>query len=340
MVWNKTVMTVLLEWDYGQRSRGPSCDKLWFYDSFEKLCTRVVPFWYDQYLTEPARLQEDLLAMVEEVRPDLVFFLPFQDQFSFATLDTLKTKTTTLAWFGDDTWRFDSYSIHYAPHFSRIATADMLSMERYRSLGLDPILTEWAAAEPLSARIGPLGPDETYEYDVSFVGGTNKFRAWFLKKLAGYGIRVDCFGAGWPNGRLSFEAMEQVFRKSRINLNISNSVNHDIRFILSSPRNLLNYLRTPKRAEQVKARNFEIPMAGGFQLSNYVLGLERHFDIGRDIAVYNSPEECVQLIRYYLANEEARQSVLAESHRRVLAEHTYLKRFESILQQIFGTAVS
>lgn len=335
-IWNKTVLTVLLQWDYGQQSRGPSCDKLWFFDSLEKLCQSVVPFWYDQYLSDPATLQEDLLAIAAEVKPDLIFFLPFQEQFSFATLDRLKELTTTVAWFGDDTWRFDSFSSRYAPHFSRVATADLMSISKYRRIGVDAILTEWAAATPISERIGPLDPSESYEYDVSFVGGKNKFRAWFLAQMAKQGIKIECFGAGWPNGRLSFAEMEQVFRKSKINLNISNSINHDIRFVLSSPRNLLNYLRTPKRAEQVKARNFEIPLAGGFQVSNYVLGLERHFEIGKEIAVYNTPEECVQQIRFFLENDDARQEVLGRSHERAIKEHTYINRLNNILQNIWS----
>lgn len=334
--WDKTILTVLLQWDYNQKSRGASAEKLWFYDTFVDLATRVEVFWYDEYLTDLPLLQERLLAKAREVNPDLIFFIPFQEQFSFTTLDQLKNSYTTLAWFGDDTWRFDSFSSRYAPHFTYVATTDPFCMEKHKRLGAQPILTEWAAAKPLSEKIGPLDAGETYLYDVSFVGGYNVYRAWFIKMLARTGIKVECFGVGWPNDRVSFEQMEQIFRTSRINLNISNSVNHDIRFICSSLHNLRNYLRSTKRAEQVKARNFEIPLAGGFQLSNYVLGLQRHLVIGDEIAIYVTPEDCVQLIGYYLENEEARMKVLLKGYDRARQEHTYDYRLATILEMLWG----
>jgi spore maturation protein CgeB len=333
--WPKTVLTVLLQWDYGKPERGESCEKLWFYDNMVKLVERVIPFWYDDYLEDLPRLQELLLETAGEVQPDLIFFIPFQEQFTRETLDQLKTRHTTIAWFGDDTWRFDSFSSHYAPHFTLIATTDPFSLGKYRDIGAAPILTEWAAAAPVSEVIVPLGNNEDYQYAVSFVGGHNAYRAWFISRLERAGITVDCFGAGWPRGRVGFAEMEQIFRKSRINLNISNSVNHDIRFVLGGVRNLKNYLRSPKQAEQVKARNFEIPVAGGFQLTNYVPGIERHFLIGSEIAVYTTPEDCIDQIRYYLANEGIRTDVVARSHDRARTEHTYEQRLAHILDRIW-----
>lgn len=333
-LWNKTILTVFLQWDYGKPERGVSGEKLWFYDNLVKLAARVEAFWYDDYLEDLPLLQQKLLAKAREVDPDLIFFIPFKDHFSTDTLDLLKSSYTTIAWFGDDTWRFDSFSSRYAPHYSWVATTDPFSLSKYRKIGACPILTEWAA-EP-SGEIGPLRADEAYEFDVSFVGGHNPYRSWLVNRLLRSGIRVECFGAGWPNGRVSFERMEEIFRKSRINLNISNSVNHDIRFVLGGPLNLVTYLRSGKRAEQVKARNFEIPLAGGFQLSNYVPGLERHLAIGREIAVYNTPEECAQLIGHYLENEELRMEMLICGHERAKNEHTYLHRLERLLSETWA----
>lgn len=331
---NKSVLAVLLQYDYGRPERGVSAEKLWFYDNLVKLTERVEVFWYDDYLNNLPLLQQHVIDKAREISPDLIFFVPFLDQFTFETLDLLKKSYTTVAWFGDDTWRFDSFSSRYAPHFSYVATTDPFSVNSYKRIGVVPILTEWAA-ELYSERMGPLGETESYEYDVSFVGGHSRYRAWLIERLACSGIKVSCFGAGWPNGRVSFERMEQIFRTSRINLNISNSINHDIRFVLSSVRNFANYFRAAKRAEQVKARNFEIPLAGGFQLSNYVLGLERHLAIGQEIAIYTTPEDCAQLIRYYLENEEMRMNMLLRGHERAKSEHTYLHRLDGIFREIW-----
>lgn len=332
--FGKKILAVLLEWDYGDPARGVSCEKLWFYDTLRHLAPSTEAFWYDEYLNKTDLLQRALLEKASRLRPDLIFFVPYTDQFSFETLDALKTIAPTIAWFGDDTWRFESFSKRYAPHFTHVATTDPLSIPGYRRIGIEPILTEWAG-QIASVDLGIPPAGAPYEHEVSFVGGRNEYRGWLIGQLKRSGVEVACYGAGWPNGRISFEAMEQVFRNSRINLNISNSVKTDLRFAIAGLRNFAVYLRSPKKAEQVKARNFEIPLCGGFQLTDYAIGLERHFVIGREIAIFNTPEECALQIRYYRNNESERREVLEAGYRRAAAEHTFMKRLSDILCRLW-----
>ena len=332
--WDKTVLTVMMEWDYCKRERGESGGKQAFVENLEKLVTRIEPFWFDDYIDLKAQLQIELIKKADEVKPDLIFFNTFTDQFTTETLDYLKDRYTTCAWFGDDQWRFENYTSIYAPHYTFSTTTDPWSISKYRRLGIEPILTQWAA-QPFSDTLGPLSQEEAYEYDVSFVGGFNPYRHWFISYLRKQDIQVTCFGAGWPNGRISFAEMEQIFRKSRINLNLSNSVSHDVRFILGGVKNVINYLRSNKRVEQMKARNFEIPLAGGFQLANYVAGLERYFKICEELGIYALPEDCAQMIKYYLDNENIREKVCILGHQRAVSEHTYFHRIKNILKEIW-----
>jgi spore maturation protein CgeB len=249
-------------------------------------------------------------------------------------LDRLKDKYATFCWFGDDMWRFENFSVKYAPHFTHVSTTDPFRLSQYESIGIRAILTEWGG-QPYSEKIGLLGPGESYAHDVSFVGGSNAYRKWFIRQLSRKGIEVACYGAGWPRGRLSFAEMEQIFRKSRINLNISNSVSHDIRFVLSGVGNLAVYLRSPKRAEAVKARNFEVPFAGGFHLAQYAVGLDRHFDIGKEFAEYTTPEDCALQIAYYLEREDLRNEIARKGHLRALKDHSFRQRIQNILAEIW-----
>ncbi len=331
---NKKILAVLLEWDYGIKSRGPSIEQTCFVESLRQLVATVEPLWYDDHLRDTDPLQELVRSRARALRPDLIFFVPYADQFTTATLDALKLDYPTYAWFGDDQWRFDSFTAGYAPHFTHVSTTDPWSVVKYRQLGIEPILTQWAG-QPFAEERGTLMDESGFACDVSFVGAKTKYRYWFVQRLARNGIPVTCFGAGWPNGRVDNETMERIFRTSRINLNISNSVSHDIRFVFSNPRNLLHYLRSPKRVEQMKARNFEIPIAGGFQLANYVPCLERYLAIGDEVAVYTTPEECTGQIRYYLAEEAERRRIAARGHARALSEHTYRQRLERILAAIW-----
>jgi spore maturation protein CgeB len=337
LMWNKTVLAVMLQWDYGQASRGISIEKSSFFFAMQQLVQRVEPFWYDEYLDNTSPLQELVVARARELQPDLIFFIPYTDQFTVETLDSLKIISPTYCWFGDDQWRFESFTARYASHFTHVSTTDPWSIPKYRAMGIDPILTQWAG-QPFSEELGALADEQLFAHDVSFVGARTNYRAWFVQQLAKRGIHVTCFGAGWPNGRVDNTTMERIFRTSRINLNISNSVSRDVRFVMSSPRSLLHYLRSPKRVEQMKARNFEISLAGGFQLTNYVPCLERYLAIGDEIALYSTPEECAGQISYYLAESAERCRMAARGHARVLNEHTYRHRVEHILRHVWGEA--
>jgi spore maturation protein CgeB len=332
--WDKTVLAVLLQWDYGQQSRGESLEKVCFFPALLATVERVEVLWYDALLNDREVLQHSLLELVNRLKPDLVFFLPLAEEFSTVYLRELSRHTPTFSWFGDDQWRFDSYSYRYAPCYSYVSTTDPWSMKKYAAIGIQPVLTQWAA-QPLAGGPGSFEDDGAYRYDVSFVGGANRYRRWFVRHLASHGVHVDCFGAGWYNGRVDFSGMLDIFRTSRINLNISNSVNPDARFILSGFRNLVSYLRSPKRVEQIKARNFEIPLAGGFQLSNYVPGLERYLCIGEEVAIYSTPDDCISQIQYYLEAVTEREKIARAGNRRTALEHTYTHRLAQIFTRIW-----
>ncbi|WNQ10425.1 glycosyltransferase [Paenibacillus aurantius] len=336
--WKKKILTVMLQYDYGDKNRGYSGEKMWFHDNLKKMSTKVEAFWYDDYLNDKFALEKDLMVKIDSLNPDLIFFVLYQDQFDPNFLKRLKEKYCTYCWFGDDQWRFDNFTKIYAPCFSFVSTTDPWSIIKYNKIGISPILTDWAAQQ-YSEEIGPLDLQESYNYEVTFVGGYNHYRGWLINTLTKkHGINVECFGTGWPNGRVSYEQMENIFRKSKINLNISNSASHDIRFIFGDIRNLKEWLTSTKRSEQVKARNFEIPLAGGFQLTNYSLGLERHFIIGDEVAVYNNPEECANQIFFYLENDGLRRGIVQKSHTKAKENHNYIERLNSIMENIFNSA--
>jgi spore maturation protein CgeB len=81
---------------------------------------------------------------------------------------------------------------------------------------------------------------------------------------------------------------------------------------------------------QIKGRNFEVPGCGGFLLTERVPHLERYFELGREVAVYDDAADLVEQVEYWLGHEEERAAVADAGHRRVLAEHTYDHRFAEI----------
>ncbi|WP_278165019.1 CgeB family protein [Hydrogenovibrio sp. 3SP14C1] len=326
------ILYVDLQYDYGIQSRGLNLiGQDGFKHSFEKLGHEVVGFYYDDLLTDKELLQQKLLDAADQVKPDLIFFCLYQDQFKHETLKSLKEKYITVNWFGDDQWRFDDFTRHYANDFSLCITTDVYSLTKYKAIGQDNVfLSQWAAIDAYEE----FEEAKAYKYDVSFVGGYHPYRAWFIKQLAHNGIAVEAFGNGWPNGPLSAEAMTKLFSESKINLNISNSNSYDIRYLFSSLKSMLLMLRSKKSNSQIKARNFEIPFFGGFQLSDYVPALERHFDIGSEIVCYSNVEEAALQIEYYLNNDFEREKIRNQGQKKSRENDSYGNRVYQVLNQI------
>jgi spore maturation protein CgeB len=323
------VLTCVLRHDYGDPKRGESPEVQFFVRNLERVSEHVTSFWYDDFFGDMADMNRRLEETVLEARPDIVFFAPFKTQVEPETLARIRETATTVAWFADDQWRFDGYSREYSRHFDLVVTTDPWSVDRYRADGRRVLLSQWAADTNTK---GPIEDDAEFRHDVTFVGQRTPHRDWFVKHLRKQGVPVECFGKGWKGRRISFAEMGEIFRTSRINLNLSNSVNYDIRQVFHSPKALAMTALHPKNVEQIKGRHFEIPGVGGFQLSYYVSALERYLRPGDEIAVFDSPGDCARQVTHFLGAPAERLAIARAGFERVQREHTWVRRMADILE--------
>jgi spore maturation protein CgeB len=347
-----------LRYDYGVLGRGPSLESKTFVPAIREVADTSSVFWFEEngFPNDLEFLQENLIKHADDFNPDLIFFLLMDSEISMTTLEYLTKRYITLNWFCDDTWRFNSFSKRVAPFLSYLVTNDKFSLNKYIEIGCKPILSQWATLdynEQLDFN------NISYQYDISFVGSKNPAREWIIEELKRQGLMVHCFGSGWDNGRVGFEEMKQIFYITKINLNLSNSVPTNIGFLKYSVINLLKafimifksrfikYLKNiyihlksikfffyaSKTAEQVKARNFEIAGWGGFQLTQYALELEDYYEIGKEIAIFTSPNELIAQCRFYLENEEIRKTMCKKGHERT-KEYNYVDRLRMLIKRI------
>ena len=324
----RTILYVGSKYEYNNAANGDSLNKRAFYDNFKELGYEVSSIWYEG---EYPDLQKEIIDAADSLRPDLIFFILQIDQVRADTLEYLKNKNFfTVNWFGDDQWRFDNFTSRYANHFSACITTHKYSIDKYREIGQAAvILSEWASLDS-DIEFDRFG----FQYDVSFVGGANTYRKWFVKELGKRGISVECFGNRWPKGRVNYEDMEKIFCTSKINLSISNSTQYDVRYLISNPRNILNTIRNPKNGSHVKARNFEIPVQGGFELTEYAPCLEDCFQIGREVVCYRDIDDAEVLIRYFLNHDEEREEIRRAGVLRARQQHTFKHRIKNFMAKL------
>lgn len=109
-----------------------------------------------------------------------------------------------------------------------------------------------------------------------------------------------------------YEEMPQVFKQSKINLNIS--------------------LRSIKSG--IPLRAFDIMGSGGFLLSNFQSDFLDFFTPEEDFVYYDSKEDLLYKIEYYLNHEDERNAIARNGHDKVAAGHTYRHRVKEMMETV------
>lgn len=78
-------------------------------------------------------------------------------------------------------------------------------------------------------------------------------------------------------------------------------------------------------------RLFEATGVGTLLITDWKKNLQEMFDIGKEVAAYHTPEECVELIKYYLNNEDERNAAASAGQHRTLQQHTYYHRMQELI---------
>ncbi len=86
-------------------------------------------------------------------------------------------------------------------------------------------------------------------------------------------------------------------------------------------------------------RVFDVPSCGAFLLTDHRDQIEKLFEPGKEMAVYNSMDEIPGMVERFLADPAERKRIAEAGRKRVLAEHTYDHRMISLLTTVRDTVL-
>ncbi len=304
-------------WDYGDPSRGASFEENSFHAGFRAHPNvEVTHFDYVELERTLGRdeMNRRLLAAVNEGDFDCLFCVMFTDQLLPEVLDKIRTRKRpiTIAWGCDDHWRFDDYSRHWAPHFNWWVTTARSAVPRFKSIGYHKVIKSQWAVEPTVYH--PVGMSK--DFAVSFVGQPHGVRPQVMQFLHANGVPLAVFGFGWAGlqSRITHEQMVEVFSRSHISLNLSNS--------------------SVMGESQIKGRVFEVPACRSLLLTDDADDLAAYYEPGEEIVVYDGPEDMLAKIAHYLTQTDECERIAAAGYERTLREHTWKQRFDAIFQRV------
>lgn len=297
--------------NYGNADRGESPEYAAFLPALKNLGheVKLIETWDRRAYSSLAALNTALLDAVEKFRPDVLLTVQMNYEIWLETLELIKARgdVVTLSWATDDSWKYQQVSRFIAGSYHAMATTYGHVVARYHSDGFFHVFpTQWAAIsdnlqEPLTA--------ERCRYPVTFIGTSHGQRAKWVEALRARGIDVVCFGYGWPNGPVAAKDIPRIIRDSIISLNFANSQGEN----------------------QIKARMFEVPGAGGFLLTESARSLEAYYRPGQEIAVFDGLDDLEGKIKHYLAHPRERDLIAHAGFHRTQEQHTYEHRFKELL---------
>jgi spore maturation protein CgeB len=230
------ILYVASKYHDGRPEMGLSHEQCNFFDTLRRLGFNIVHF--DPLVLGQKYGRRRANALLLEVEKshnfDLMFTCLYIDQLDFKTVEriTERGNCITYNWFCDDRWRFNSYSCLWAPCFRWVSTTDASALPRYKAIGYESVIkTQWAYNQ-----FDHVKEDLPLKYDVSFVGQKYGDREAIIDALRREGVRVNVWGGGWPDGKVSQEEMNRIFTQSRINLNPS-KVFGQLAAAVSTPEN-------------------------------------------------------------------------------------------------------
>lgn len=275
-------------------------------------------------------ITQAILAQVESLEPHLVLALA-QAPVNRSLLQRLRRAgIKTAMWFVED-YRIFSYWQSYAPLYDVFAVIQKEPfLSKLAETGQTNALYLPMAALPSFHQKLLLDPAEQREYgaDIAFLGAGYPNRRLAFRSLAGRNFKI--WGSDWENEsilaaniqrggtRINEKESVKIYNASKININLHSSVQAD---------------ELVSKGDFVNPRTFELACMGAFQLVDK-RGLMPELFADGELACFETLPEMLAAIDYYLARPEERAVIAERARKRVLADHTYQHRMQTLLEHI------
>lgn len=195
-------------------------------------------------------------------------------------------------------------------------------LDAYRAAGIEHVDFMPQGLDPIADRPAASAPG-AYRCDVSFVGsGQYPYRHALLRAVAGV-CRLQIRGPGWEEapadlpvagGPVRGRRFARVVRGAAISLGASAVPEQD------------------QDHASASNRMWKVLGCGGLYLGPYVDGIEHFARHGEHCLWFRGEDEAVALVRHYLGDPGARARIAAAGREHALAEHTYSRRLELVLE--------
>lgn len=225
-------------------------------------------------------------------------------------------------WFPNDLRTIDEV-IDRAPAYQHVFAAGTDVAGRLADHLRRPIEVIPLAADPSIYR--PLQSKDQYRANVVFAGTATARRETLLTGLVEFGLAL--WGPGWRKTSLRDYCRGEVpttdtYVRAYAGASVAVNIHHQVDKNGSKPESYVNQ------------RVFELASIGVPQVVDRRGDLDRHFEAGTHLLVFNDGEELKKLVRAALQDFAASEALGLAARKAVLSSHTYMHRMREILERV------
>jgi spore maturation protein CgeB len=282
-------------------------------------------------------IDKKLVKLATEFMPDLILVLKGEMLLpkTLRKLKKLSSKPLLLNWWVDNPilqgekqkWLIFP---HCVPHYDNLFIFDRAYFKPLKELGAKKISFLPCAADP--ARYHPENLSHFHKSQFScsicFIASYYSTRGELITpflKIPGLAI----WGGGWSEfleGK-GISNVNHIVKGEYLPIEDVNRAYQAAQFVLNS-----HHPQTKRGG--LNSRAFEIPASGGAQLMDYVPEMEDLLKPDEEVIVYRSPQEGASIARELINDPGTRDKIAQAGYERVIAEHTYIHRMQTILNSI------
>jgi hypothetical protein len=279
---------------------------------------------------------ESLYSAAKKLQPDFFLFWLHAGLYEphIAKVKELAPNVRCCFWFGNHRTQLAGNVTNIRRHINLLLlnSTEPTQFKMYHDYGIKNVATLWDGFDPEFPLV-----DVKPEFDCFFAGesyveaarknhalnfpGTQIRRQFVLRaekefKLAVHSARKD----SWP-----FKTLPEVYHPHHISA-------------MRKAKLTLNVNHFPSFRQAYTRRTIRSLFSGRPHITLYIPGMEEHFENGKDVLWFETMDEGLELIRYYLSHDDERELLATrqlEKARRLFSFEERLKGFEKDLRRFF-----
>jgi spore maturation protein CgeB len=302
----------------------------WFYKSgFEKNGHNVIP-------VDPASIEkpfDKITGIIKEQRPD--FILHSKDELPAGVFDEFRRFTKVIQWYPDPVipeW-LPAY-VKASDVFLTMSEGLVGEFQQYNS----NVFWLTQAFEPSFFEIKEITEEDEkiFSAEVTFVGNLGSKSQYLMRRETLERVIQDGFKLKWWGPRLprKFSTIPLIIGKLGNSYGGKFVWGEEYAKAARLSKVFLAFDSQPHIRKSMSARMYTAVGCGAFYMCQHIDGIEDILEPDKEIVTFKSEQEMIDMIRYYIKNNELRIKIAEAGRKRVLKDHTYEVRMRQMIELI------